>query len=360
MPRPPFGEVTSVPASGRMMSVSGDQADRRPVAGLARFRFIFHGAPGRALRAIFSILLIGTLLATVDFSAMRESLSRVSPGVVALSIASGVAGTTFLAMAWLVLLRAQGIHTSAVRVWWLHMSGLFFASFTPGGLGGDALRYYYLAKGPVSGADSVLAILALRTMSVLGLLVLSSTAWIYLALPPPALFVGVSLTTALAGVTALWMFQPRGSKKSHQLLGFDPAPGAFSAYSERFPIVHAVLSLFRHPQALVASATLAIVGQFFSVASCLPLISAMDLSVSVPTAVSAVALARLAALLPISIHGAGVYEVVLASVLHGAGLDFASGLSLALLDHVIITSIILACGVVYLAGAIRRNSAGAG
>src|SRR5436309_14765071 len=47
---------------------------------------------------------------------------------------------------WQILLRIQGIRLGWLRVGAMVMIGLFFNQFLPGGVGGDAMRIYFMFK----------------------------------------------------------------------------------------------------------------------------------------------------------------------------------------------------------------------
>jgi uncharacterized protein (TIRG00374 family) len=81
---------------------------------------------------------------------------------------------------WQILLRIQGIRLSWLKAGAIVMVGLFFNHFLPGGVGGDAMRLYFIFK--LAPERKVGATLSVAMDRVLGLLTLLSLAGISLSL----------------------------------------------------------------------------------------------------------------------------------------------------------------------------------
>jgi uncharacterized protein (TIRG00374 family) len=74
---------------------------------------------------------------------------------------------------WQILLRIQGIRLSWVRVGAIVIIGLFFNQFLPGGVGGDAMRLYYLFRQvPRKKIGATVSIAMDRFLGLLSLLFL--------------------------------------------------------------------------------------------------------------------------------------------------------------------------------------------
>jgi hypothetical protein len=75
---------------------------------------------------------------------------------------------------WQILLRIQGIRLSWLRAGAIVMIGLFFNQFLPGGIGGDAMRLYFVFKlAPGRKVSATLSVAMDRLLGLLTLLFLS-------------------------------------------------------------------------------------------------------------------------------------------------------------------------------------------
>ncbi len=77
---------------------------------------------------------------------------------------------------WQLLLRIQGFRLGWARATGILFIGEFFLTFTPGLVGGDAMRIYYLVKdSPEKTVDAVTVVLMDRIMGLLALICLATT-----------------------------------------------------------------------------------------------------------------------------------------------------------------------------------------
>lgn len=83
---------------------------------------------------------------------MRSAVGRWP--LLAAALASILAGIFLSSFRWGILLRAQGIHIPVGELFTLMMKGAFFTAVTPGGLGGDAVKAYYVARGREKKAEA--------------------------------------------------------------------------------------------------------------------------------------------------------------------------------------------------------------
>ena len=131
---------------------------------------------------------------------------------------------TLAVVRWQLLLRIQGFRLGWVRATAILFIGEFFLTFTPGLVGGDAMRIFYLAKdAPEKTVDAVTVVLMDRIMGMLALICLAATIvgtrhrWlsqsaassrlveaVIVILGCGAAALIVSLVVASAGVPATW------------------------------------------------------------------------------------------------------------------------------------------------------------
>ena len=125
---------------------------------------------------------------------------------------------------WQLLLRIQGFRLSWARATGILFIGEFFLTFTPGLVGGDAMRIFYLLKhAPEKTVDAVTVVLMDRIMGMLALICLAAAivstrhAWltrsaassrlvavVLVILGCGAVALGLSLVVAAVGVPKTW------------------------------------------------------------------------------------------------------------------------------------------------------------
>ncbi len=152
----------------------------RSSSDMRRLLTLLDTPAGRAARYLFSALLVGMLVWSIDWHQFTALRGRFDLGPVLL--ATLIAGVTFPlhAWRWWLLLRAQGLTLS---VHWAHVVtwiGNFYNAFLLGGLGGDAARAFYVCRD--ASAHQAAGLAATFLDRVLGLVVLLSLAAITLLL----------------------------------------------------------------------------------------------------------------------------------------------------------------------------------
>jgi uncharacterized protein (TIRG00374 family) len=79
---------------------------------------------------------------------------------------------------WQILLRIQGVRISWLRAGAIVMIGLFFNQFLPGGVGGDAMRLYFIFKqAPGKKIRATLSVAMDRVFGLLAILFLAGTSF---------------------------------------------------------------------------------------------------------------------------------------------------------------------------------------
>lgn len=147
---------------------------------MRRFLALLDTPAGRAVRYVFSALLLAAFVGSIDWHQFRGLKGNFALAPVA--FATLVAGLTFPlhAWRWWLLLRAQGLslslHWSHVVTW----IGNFYNAFLLGGLGGDAAKAFYICRDAPDRQAAGLAATFLDRL--LGLIVLLSIAALTLLL----------------------------------------------------------------------------------------------------------------------------------------------------------------------------------
>ncbi len=283
---------------------------------MRRFLASIDTPAGRAARYAFSALLVGALVWSIDWHQFAGLRGKFDLGPVVL--ATLIAGLAFPLQAWRwwLLLRAQGIGLS---LHWAHVAtwiGNFYNAFLLGGLGGDAVRVFYLCRDePARQAAGLAATLVDR---VLGLVVLLSIAALTLLLkleavalhPELRLLLIVCATLSVAGAVAFAVFGRRPPPFLARWLG--PAHTATLAD---------ILTRARaQPAALLAALAASYAVWFLDFLSVWLLARSLGLPLPFIEVSLAMSVAYAATVLPVSVGGHGLREGALLGMLTLLGL----------------------------------------
>ena len=298
------------------------------------------------LRLGISAGIIALLLSQIDLRAVLDVISRINPLAVVLALASGVAASVCAGMAWAALLGAQGIHLPVWQTLRMHFVGLFFAAFTPGGLGGDVARTVRVRQHTGKTVEGGATVIASRVISLLTLAGMAALAAILRAdgaLRRPAL---IALGALVLGTAAFWLMEQPVMK----ILSSGPAttPAPFARFTRIMREVFGSLYQFKKtPGALARSGAWMLAYQVFGVLPIYLLARGMSLPMQLLDALSLGAMARFTAFLPISISGVGVQEGAFVFLFAPLGIAASQALALSLLDHVVLTLVPLVGGALY-------------
>jgi len=88
----------------------------------------------------------------------------------AIALVALLIGVFVQSIRWGILLRAQGIHAGTLELFSLAMTGLFFTVIAPGGMGGDAVKAFYVARGREKAAAAATTVFLDRFVGLATLL----------------------------------------------------------------------------------------------------------------------------------------------------------------------------------------------
>lgn len=165
---------------------------------------------GLLLRLIVPTAALAYLLTVVPIGQLMASITAVSPLALLVGILTGATSMLVAALRWRMLFSACGIATrvSVLSLFRLHMIGLYYNSYLPGGLGGDVVRAL-ATKGLFGerGMSGALAVILLeRTLGLSGLLILVAVSFSLFPLegiPNVMLWSAVGLCAATGAVAAI-------------------------------------------------------------------------------------------------------------------------------------------------------------
>lgn len=249
------------------------------------------------LRVLVPVLVLGYLLSIVPLRDTLASLNAISPWAFGGAFVIGVLGLVVAAFRWRLLFSACGIRErpSVLRLFGLHLVGLFYNSFLPGGVGGDVVRG--VATRQVMGQRGVPGALAVvlleRTMGAAGLMVLVAGTFALFPLaqiPNVMLWSGVGLGVAVFGVACI--------ASASRIARF--LPGPLGRLAASLPAIEA-------PKPFAAAMALSVVTQSTGIFIGHMLLSSIA-SVKITDSMVVMPLIGASAYFPLTVGGAGVRE----------------------------------------------------
>jgi len=242
------------------------------------------------------------------------------------------AGHVVAAYKWCRLVRAAGQPLAFGDALGAHMTGLFANIWLPSIVGGDVLR-----AGWISGQQGITIPAAIglldRVLDLLALLALVALGTLLVGDPGGGLAIPI-----LRGAGILLMLGLAGGLVMLRWLRPEHLPAAVRPHGLR--LIEIAKALYARPGPALASFTLAILVQSVFVALNWYLGTAMGIGVSFEAWLVAWPLAKIIALLPVSLGGLGVREASLAALLA----PFAVTGTLAVAEGLVWQSILFAFG----------------
>jgi uncharacterized protein (TIRG00374 family) len=275
----------------------------------------------------FTAALLGILLARVDMDTLLRQFAEIDPAEAAI-VPLLVLPTVLLQgerLRWMVQLRTPLSSWAALCITWI---GFFFSQALPSAIGGDAFRIWYLNQRGLSLTESFSVALADRVLGFLALILLLAIGmpWFFALvddLPSRLLYAAVVFGGVSAWIVALWLgffLRLLPERMRHlRLLQSIQAAAAFlreATLASRAAPIGLALSVGSQ---LVQSVALWYFGQ------------SLGLSINFAAIVFFLPFANLASLLPISVAGWGVREVVLVSTFSLIGVPPEAALALSMM-----------------------------
>lgn len=125
-----------------------------------------------AVRAFFTILLLGVLASAVDLRAVRLGLDGNLVRALILSFLLLIAALVFSAVRWVLVSRMVGVRLGAMNAFAVVMIGHFFNQLLPTSFGGDAVRGWWLCRQGTSVKDSFASVFLDRLFGLMALMCL--------------------------------------------------------------------------------------------------------------------------------------------------------------------------------------------
>lgn len=276
-----------------------------------------------AIRLVVSATVLTGLFLFVPWRALVAGVAMVRPGTVVVAVSLFLIGHTVSAMKWRLLVpRPRPAIGVVLRA---HFAGLVANLCLPGMAGGDVVRAGWLIRAVGNTEAVAVASLADRAIDVAALLGLVGLVWL-MAQPTDVLLTPVRPVAAivLAGLVVGAVAVVGLARQRRE--GMVGRLGA------------AVRVLLARPQVVVAALSLSVMVQTTFIAVNVWLGLAVGAGVSAAAWFIAWPLAKLVALIPISLGGLGVREAALVALLAPAGASAPGVMAVGLLWEVVLVT----------------------
>ncbi|GHO75129.1 hypothetical protein KSD_29000 [Ktedonobacter sp. SOSP1-85] len=328
-PRQPMAYATHRPQI-RQSQVASTQTDTSKVA--TDTEQLQHEQRKRrliiSLRGSVSLVLLGYLLITAPWTSLFTTLHALNLGLVGIAFLLGGMSSVAYAFQWHRLLRAEHIRFDLADLIKLHLVSLTFYHFLPTSIDGDTLKATYVGKCADNPTGAASAMMLCHVTSFLGMLVIAVPM---LVLRPERFPFAISMWFVLLalGISALFSGALLVSLMLPEII--------FGKWLEYRP-VRALLLLgntlsisLNRPRALLFAISYGLLSWLCAIFSCQTCALALDMHIPLAFYCVAVPLVTLVSILPISLCGFGLREVILIAVFSAAPIPAGSALALALL-----------------------------
>ncbi|MGH6893617.1 MAG: lysylphosphatidylglycerol synthase transmembrane domain-containing protein [Dongiaceae bacterium] len=286
-----------------------------------------------ALQLAVSFGLLVGLVVFADWDALRNAANALSGWRLVTVAAICLAAQAALVLRWRALLDMLGVRESWARSWHSVFAGLFLTNFLPGTLGSDGLRVVLLTKSCGRASTAIGAVAYERLMQFALYLVLVSAAALA---PMPWLLPWLRAAIVAAGAGAVmlvvlilyWL----GQRSVEAAMG---RGGLLQSAWRLFATIMVEIGrmqtrMRRHRRAAIGfwAANILNVCLIFSIWWLV--LGDIGHDVGIPTIVLSAGSAAIAAAIPISLGGIGIFEATVMALFSLAGVPPAHALLLAL------------------------------
>ena len=300
------------------------------------------------LKVAFGLTVLAVLVWRIGPAEISGVLRDVEWRFVWYALAVQAVAKAVWAIRWQLVLRACNVERSFTELLGLVHVGLFFNTFLPSSIGGDAVRGYYASNSKQNLAASYGALIVERLIGLVILAALCAVASI------SAIVLGLDLPQQVLLASAVVSLGVCVAAPVLLLGNLLARPMAMVA--SRFPRVGRLVaeltsgwSVLRQSRALLAgvcaaSAALQVLAIFFYVVCAW----ALKIDISWVTFFVVVPISVVASMLPVSLNGLGLREGVFVALLYEQGVELAVAGAFSLLALVLATVFSVIGGFVYM------------
>lgn len=303
-----------------------------------------HGLRRNGLKHLFRLFFAISILAVLiwhgdGLAAHWDVMTRLSPYALILSILAITAGRTVMAYKWLRLLRCRGSEMSLRKATQIYCAANVWGLFLPATVGADTVRTICTRREGINGHRILASILIERGIGFIITSLLGLLAVLYLSSIAP---LGATLqfagwfTAALFAslVVALWLsFKDSIYDITHEVV--------LRRFADKKPVrllreLHNAYREYAHnSHELVIFSALTFVESAVTAATFWIIAQGLGVEVSLTIVFAAAFLANLAARVPLSIGGFGVFEAMFILTLSIVDISSTEALSIALLGQIL-------------------------
>lgn len=157
----------------------------------------FQALPWKAIRLLIGGILLALIIREIDWVSFLEIVRNIDPTYLVLMFGINLLNLFLSAWRWQILLRADGVETSILRLARYYLLSLFFNNFLPAFVGADAVRMVSVKESKSPGVR-VVSVLIERGLGMFVLLAIGGAA----ILLTPSLRVLPSLDVLILGALA--------------------------------------------------------------------------------------------------------------------------------------------------------------
>ncbi|MCL5256412.1 MAG: flippase-like domain-containing protein [Chloroflexi bacterium] len=270
------------------------------------------------LRVVGTLVFAAIVYRLVDVQQLADSLLRVNPTLVIISILLVIPFIAIKSWRWIVILRSYGIELSFSAAWQLYSIGLSAGSFTPG-QAGDAVKAWYLKALGNGLAPSLASVVLDRLFDIVILAFFAlSSVFVFWAAFQSELAVLV-LVIAVVLIAVAFLVSSRFRSAVFSAISKHLLPPRVKGFIQRYISREHLDMLTMSKSTIVEVSVITVLSfalSFFRVYLFFP---ALGLSIGPVQLVAVASLATIASLIPVSVGGIGTRDVTLIVIFQQLG-----------------------------------------
>ena len=269
----------------------------------------------RVVGSIISTILFIQIIRKQDWALVGEKLTHVPLPVFLLAILLTLASYGFNVLRWCSLLWAQKVEVPYWSAYKISLGGSFASNFLPSTIGGDGFRM--LAIQPYTKSKN------LSIGSVVLDRIINMTAMTFLV-PVPLLIFGTTLTKLISGI---------GAGVLHAFIIPAPVKKLFSKYTPK--LFQALEAWSKQPGSFLLAFLYAWPSNILPMLGTFLIARSLGMQITLWHAIGVQTVSYFLSVLPISINGYGLREVVYTTLYSSLGISIEQASSLAIITRLV-------------------------
>lgn len=257
------------------------------------------------LRLGLTILLLAILSKSVSWSTLWDTLLHMRFGMVCVALALSAADIVLSSYQWRSLLQGEDIYLDLANLVNLYVVGIAFSHFLPTGMGGDAIKAFYVGRESGNNAGSASAVVLCRVTGFVGMLLVAV----------PALLIWHEHFTASLVTSFVLLSLLVSGMIGGVLIAVSWLPGflgrrwaGWHVFNKVTQVGNALLKAMKRPRSMCMGLVYGIIFWLVGILNCYVYGDALGIHVPSSFYIVVVPLISLVSFLPISINGFGLRE----------------------------------------------------